>query len=121
MYHRPVFEALIAIALVVAVFVAAITPWQSLLVAGAVTTAIGLTFGVATGFWYHVALWRALIAVRPLPPRWWVRPVSVHDGLDAAGRRRVMPWFYAGAVGFVITVVGLVLLAAGVLGVWRSS
>ena len=63
---------------------------------------------------YHIALVRSL---RPAPPKWWLRPVSFHGRLDAAGRRRVMPWFYAGAVGFVITVFGLVLVG---ISVWRS-
>jgi hypothetical protein len=87
-----------------------------------VTTAAGLVFGVATGFWYHVALARALAPSNALTPGWWLRPVPLHPRLDAASRRRVMPWFYAGAVGFVVTVVGLVVIALGVaVGFWRTA
>ena len=99
----------------------AVTPWTSLLVVGTVTTAVGLAFGVATGFWYHVALARALSAVKALTPRWWLRPVPLHERLDVAGRQRVLPWFYAGAAGFFVTVVGMALIALGIASsVWHT-
>jgi hypothetical protein len=116
-----VFELLIVLALVAGVGLVAVVPWSWLLVAGAVTTGAGLAFGVATGLWYHIALARALLAVRALTPRWWLRPVSLHERLDAAGRRRVMPWFRAGAAGFAVTVAGMALVALGVAAsIWRS-
>ncbi len=104
-------EVLIVAAVVITVVLVAAVPWPSLLVAGFVTTAAGLVLGVSTGFWYHVALGRALLASGPLPPRWWLRPVPLHTRLDRADRRAVLPWFYAGAVGFVVTVAGLALSA----------
>src|SRR2546425_140304 len=76
-----VVELLIVVALVLAVVVVAVTPWTSLLAVGALTTVAGLAFGVATGFWYHVALARALSAVKALTPRWWLRPVPLHARL----------------------------------------
>jgi len=109
-----VVELLIVIALVLAVVAVAVTPWTSLLVVGAVITAAGLTFSVATGFWYHVVLARALSAVKALTPRWWLRPVPLHERLDAVGRQRVLPWFYAGAAGFVVTLAGMALIALGI-------
>ncbi len=114
-------ELLIVVALVAGVVVAAVIPWSSLLVLGAVTTAAGLAFGVTTGLWYHIALARALSAASALTPRWWLRPVPLHERLDAAGRRVVMPWFYAGAVGFVVTVVGIALILIGMaVGFWYT-
>jgi hypothetical protein len=109
-----VFELLIVLALVVCALLAAAIPWPSLFMAGVMTTAAGLVFGVATGFWYHVALARALAAVSALRPRWWLRPAAFHQRLDAASRPDVMRWFYAGAAGFVITVIGLALVALSV-------
>jgi hypothetical protein len=32
----------------------------------------------------------------------------------AAGRQRVLPWFYAGAAGFVVTLAGMALIALGI-------
>ena len=114
-------ELLIVVAVVLGILLAAVTPWTSLLVVGAATTAVGLAFGVATGFWYHVALARALSAVKALTPRWWLRPVPLHARLDADSLQRVLPWFYAGAAGFVVTVVGMALIALGIASsVWRA-
>jgi hypothetical protein len=116
-----VVELLIVVLLVAGVVVVAVLPWSWLLLVGAVTTAVGLVFGVATGFWYHVALARALSPLGALTPRWWLRPVPLHVHLDETARQRVLPWFYAGAVGFVITVVGMGLIALGIAAsAWRS-
>ncbi|MGH7313362.1 MAG: hypothetical protein ACREJV_09320, partial [Candidatus Rokuibacteriota bacterium] len=100
-------ELLVVLALVVGVVAAAIVAWTSLLIAGVLVTGAGLLFGLPAALWYHIALAKALIAAKALTPRWWLRPVSLHERLDEAGRRRVMPWFYAGGAGFVVTVVGL--------------
>jgi len=35
--------------------------------------------------------------------------VRLHARLDTHARRRVLPWFYAGGLGFLITTLGLVL------------
>lgn len=123
MYHGAVLEVLIVLALLVALAGSVVVPWTLLLAAGVWTTAAGLVLGVPTGLWYHIALGRVLSAARALVPRWWLRPVSLHARLDEAGRRRVLPWFYAGAVGFMVTVVGLALVGLALLavGVWRRS
>ena len=113
-------ELLIVAALVAGVVLVAVLPWSWLLVVGTATTGVGLAFGVATGFWYHVALARALSPVNGLTPRWWLRPVPLHERLDAAGRQRVLPWFYAGAAGFMVTVAGMGLMALGLAAsFWR--
>ncbi len=112
-------ELLIVVSLALGVVLVVVTPWPSLLLAGAVTTAAGLAFGIATGFWYHVALARALSPMKALTPRWWLRPVPLHARLDDGGRQRVLPWFYAGAAGFFVTVVGMALIALGIASsVW---
>src|SRR5262245_3604046 len=96
-----------------------VVPWSWLLFAGALTTGAGLAFGVATGLWYHIALARVLAPMNALTPRWWLRPVPLHDRLDATGRQRVLPWFYAGAAGFLVTVAGMTLIALSILaGLW---
>jgi hypothetical protein len=92
-------------------------PPATLLVAGFWTTAAGLAFGVPTGAIYHVALRRALLDVARLPERWWWNPTSLHDALPAGERRRVLAWCYAGAAGFLVTVIGCALVA---LAAWRG-
>jgi hypothetical protein len=111
-----VIELLLVLALVACLVAATIAAWTSLLIAGAVVTGVGLLFGVGTGLCYHILLAKALLAAKAHTPRWWLRPVSHHERLDEAGRRRVMPWFYAGAAGFVVTVAGLALVALGLAG-----
>jgi hypothetical protein len=117
-----VLELVIVLCLVLAALVSVIVPWSSLFLAGVVTTAAGLVFGVATGFWYHVALRRALSAASELTPRWWLRPVPLHARLDPTALHPVLPWFYAGALGFVVTVAGIVLIALSMaIGAWRPA
>jgi hypothetical protein len=86
-------------------------PPELLLVAGFWTAALGLAFGVPTGFVYHVALRASLCEVGRLPPRWWLRPTALHGAIPDGARRRVLAWCYAGAAGFVVSLFGCVLLA----------
>ena len=90
-------------------------PAELVVLAGAGCVGVGLLLGVPTGFWYHVRLRDCLIARGELPPRWWLRPTAHHGRLRPADRPRVMPWFVAGGAGFLITVVGCVVAAAGAL------
>jgi hypothetical protein len=116
-----VLELLIVLALTMGVVAVAVVPWSWLLLIGAVTTAAGLAFGVTTGLWYHIALARALSPANGLTPRWWLRPVPLHQRLDTVGRQRVLPWFYAGAAGFFVTVVGTALIALGIAAsIWPA-
>jgi hypothetical protein len=117
-----VLEILIVLGLVVGATAVVVVPWSSLLAAGVVTTATGLVFGVATGLWYHVALGRALAAASALTPRWWLRPVPLHERLQARALRPVLPWFYAGAAGFVVTLAGIAMIALGMaVALWRAA
>ena len=95
----------------------AYTPWEWLFGGGVALCLLGLVLGVPTGFWYHLRLYRALRPRRALPRTWWLSPHKLHGELTDAERRWVMGPFYAGAVGFVLSVLGCVLLG---YGAWRS-
>ena len=73
----------------------------------------GLLVGIPTGLWYHVALYRALAGRVTLPPRWWRTPVELHPLLTPQEYKSVRPWFLAGAVGFLLCVVGGLAAIAG--------
>lgn len=88
---------------------------DALLLGGFWLTLAGLGFGVPTGLVYHLALRRALRAAGRLPARWWLRPTALHDELPRADRARVLAWCAAGAAGFVVSVLGCVLVALGAL------
>jgi hypothetical protein len=114
-------EVLVVAGLVLALVLAVTLPWTSLLFAGMSATAIGLVFGVTTGFWYHVALGRTIARRAPLPSRWWLRPVPLHERLDATERRHVLPWFYAGGIGFMVTLAGFALIVLGIAVSYRQG
>lgn len=109
------WEALLAgglLAVLGAVWAAwVLAPVDALLVAGAKLVAAGLAFGLPTGAWYHVALRRSLARAGVLPPRWWLHPTRLHDRIPAADRTRVLGWCYAGAAGFLVTLLGCAIVA----------
>ncbi len=75
----------------------------------------GLLLGVPTGVWYHVRLYRALRARGVVASLWWLSPGKHHGLLSKEELRPVMRPFYAGAVGFVLAVLGCVLFGYGAL------
>lgn len=77
--------------------------------------ALGLLIGIPTGWWYHVTLYRVLAARMALPSRWWRKPVELHPLLTSDEYRRVRPWFMAGALGFVLCLIGGVAAIVGML------
>lgn len=89
------------------------TAWW--LAGGAACAALGLALGVPTGLWYHLRLRACLRARGDLPPRWWLRPVSLHGRLRAEERPEVLRWFTAGGLGFVLTLLGCGLVVVGVV------
>lgn len=89
-----------------------VTP-QIMIVVGLWVLAAGLILGIPTGLWYHIALYRQLAPRMPLPTRWWRKPVELHQQLTPEEFGRVMPWFVAGAVGFVLCCVGGVAAIVG--------
>lgn len=112
-------ETLIVVALLAllagAGWAALLLPWQVIVVAGAALAAAGLLFGVPTGFYYHLRLHAQLAPRGVLPARWWWSPVKFHRHLRADERGRVMPWFYAGAIGFLLIVLGCAITLFGLL------
>lgn len=72
--------------------------------------AAGLAIGLPAGLVYHILLARALKATSLDVKRWWLRPTTFHDALVPTTRRSVEPWFRIGAAGFMVAVVGCVVL-----------
>jgi hypothetical protein len=110
--------ALVAGAVAALVGGAAVYLWVApdvLMLAGVRIAAAGLLFGVPTGLLYHVELRRALLAARALPERWWLRPTELHRHVPPAWRTRVLGWCYAGAAGFLVTILGCTVIALAAL------
>lgn len=111
-------EVALAVLLVVALAIAALVSsaaWHLLLEVGAICIAAGLLVAVPTGLVYHVVLYRRARLRGPVPERWWLRPVGLHAQLTRPDQRAVMPWFYSGAAGFLVAMLGCLLVAIGAL------
>ena len=95
--------------------VAPLLPSEWVIRAGWLCTLSGLLLGVPTGFWYHVRLRASLLRKGRLSRRWWLRPSSLHDRLDPEDQPAVMLWFTLGGAGFAMTILGCLLVGAGVV------
>jgi hypothetical protein len=103
---------LVAVSLVAA-GAALLLPWQTLFYAGAILIAVGFGVGVPTGVVYHVQLYRCLEPRGALSKGWIWNPIDNHVHLRAGERRRVLPWCYTGAAGFVIIALGMLAIVCG--------
>jgi hypothetical protein len=88
---------------------------MQLVIPGILLIAGGLIFSLPCAIWYHWLLYRTLSPRGALDSRWIWNPTAHHERLSTEERTAVMPWFYAGAAGWVLSVLGCVLLG---LGAW---
>ncbi len=108
--HEVLIASGIAAAPLLLVLIGSRAPIEMLWLIGAVLLLLGLGVGVPAGACYHVLLGRELSRCGQRQPRFWLNPTSFHAHLPANGRGRVLRWFYAGAAGFVLSLVGCVAL-----------
>jgi hypothetical protein len=101
-----VFEVLIAAAIVLALLVAAMIPPIGLMWISVVIGSIGAVLGLTSGFVYHARLWQALRVEGHGTSGMWLRPHHLHGKLSQERRRPVQRWFWAGATGFGLTMLG---------------
>lgn len=76
----------------------------------------GLVFSLPCAVRYHVLLHRALSPRKALDRWWLLNPTAHHVRLTDAERARVLPWFYAGAAGWALSLGGCLLL--GGVAIW---
>lgn len=89
--------------------------WHILFGLGLLLFAVGMAVGVPAGFWFHVVL-RRMMRQRSIEQRdWWLRPFNSYNRLDARDRLPMRLWLYLGGAGFLLTVLGCVLLAVGAI------
>ena len=88
---------------------------QALVITGLALMGGGLVVGVPACAWYHVALYRCLVARGEVPAGFVWHPTRYHAGLSVEERRRVLPWFTAGALGFGLIMLGCAIFALGFL------
>lgn len=86
------------------------TGWDLLAYGGALMVMGGLLFSVPCAIRYHVLLYRTLSPRGELQRHWLRGPSRSHPRLRVEERRRVLPWFYAGAAGWSVAILGCVFL-----------
>jgi hypothetical protein len=94
----------------------ALAPTLGMMAGGAMIAFVGLAVSVVGSIGYHLSLLRTLGARGVLPRRWWLDPTGQHVNLTRPERRQVMPWFLMGAAGFVVVILGAVVVFIAVLG-----
>jgi hypothetical protein len=94
---------------------AVLLPIETLVLAGAACIVIGFLLGVPAGTYYHVKLYRCLAARGGVPQDFFWHPTRYHEALPRAESRKFMPWFIAGAVGFILILLGCSIVMLGVL------
>jgi len=82
----------------------------SMLYLGAILVVGGLAFSTPFAIVYHWKLYRVLGPRGELDKRWLLNPTGQHKHLRDSDRPRVMPWFYAGAFGWGVCVIGCAVL-----------
>jgi hypothetical protein len=94
---------------------AVLLPLETLVLVGASCVALGFVLGVPAGAYYHVQLYRCLATRGNVPRDFFWRPTRYHAGLSARETRTFMPWFIAGALGFLLILGGCAIVMLGVL------
>jgi hypothetical protein len=114
-------EALVVLGVVAALcllgVMAVVLPLETLVFVGVVCVATGIALGVPAGAYYHVKLYRYLAANGGVPRGFIWHPTRYHDALPTQTRRGILPWFFAGALGFLLILLGCALVILGVLRV----
>jgi hypothetical protein len=110
-----VLEAMVVLGLLAYLCLLAVPGPLLQLLIGAGLALVGLVGGGGAGIVYHLTFRQSLIR-QSLQVRGWLwSPVSRHHLLDEQGRREVLPWFRAGAVGFFVCLAGIGMMVAAVL------
>ena len=115
----PMAEALIVLGVVGLLLglglMAVLLPLETLLAIGAAMVALGLLLGLPAGTYYHVRLYRLLEAHGGVPRDFFWHPTRYHSAVPHAESRKFMPWFLAGAAGFVLILLGCAIVMLGVI------
>ncbi|MFV8754218.1 hypothetical protein ACNOYE_27050 [Nannocystaceae bacterium ST9] len=109
------FEAAIALMIVLALLASAALPPAWLLWVGVGLGTLGAGFGVPAGLVYHARLWRALRRHDKSTAGFWLNPMRLHDELPERELVGVRLWFAIGAIGFVATLLGALAVVVAVV------
>ncbi len=109
------FEAIVALLILVLLLLSAALPPASLVWAGAAIALLGAIVGVPAGLVYHARLWQGLQREGLGTKGFWLHPTRLHEQLSEAERRKIAAGFWVGVVGFVACLGGALLVLVGVV------
>jgi len=89
---------------------------EKLIFGGMGLAAVGFAYGIPTAIVYHWRLRQSLARCGRLPHRWWLQPTSHHALIPNDERRGVLVWGAVGGSGFLVIVLGIILIS---IGLWR--
>lgn len=110
-----VFEAIIALLIVLALLLSVGLPAAWLLWAGAALGTLGALVGIPAGLVYHAHLWRALRRDGKSTAGFWLYPMRLHASLAAHDLPLIQRWFALGVFGFVATMLGGLAVAIALI------
>lgn len=90
---------------------------ESMIWGGVAIAAFGFAYGIPCAVVYHWLFYRSLVRMDRLPARWWISPPRHHDLLPSEDRPRVLVWGAIGGSGFVMVVLGIIVMT---VGLWRT-
>ena len=97
-----------------------LVPWLVLLRIGEVTMLGAAAIGIPLELVYFGLLAYALSGT-DRPDGWYWRSFEHHKLLTRGQRRWVLPWFYAGALSFLVIVIGMLILFLAVVAAVQQA
>ena len=106
---------LVVASLVMLTILPRIVSMGGLLATGGVCIALGLIFGLPVALYYHIRLFRGLHRLGASTERWWVDPRPLQKVLPEREQRMLTRIFWVGGAGFLLSMLGCILLGSAVL------
>ena len=94
---------------------------NTLLIWGGGVFAVGMLVGVSAGLRYHLLLYRVLRNREDYLKDWVWKPYVFHDSLSHDEKRHILPWWYAGGMGFLAVVVGGIMGGVAIVRVFLEN
>jgi hypothetical protein len=110
-----VFEAIIALLIVLVLLLSVGLPAAWLLWAGAALGTLGALVGIPAGVVYHARLWRALRRDGKPTDGFWLNPMRLHASVQALELPLIQRWFALGVFGFAATMLGGLAVAIALI------
>jgi Kef-type K+ transport system membrane component KefB len=97
-----------------------LVPWLALLNAGQSLMLFSAALGIPLELMYYALLGYLLGRGRTRPKGWQWRSFDHHRALSKNERRMVMPLFYAGALAFIVSGIGIAMAVLAFVAAWRQ-